>query len=77
MEVNNSFTPYTIVAGEPSVLSVKIFNLNPFPLNDAFWIDYLPAGIYLDDLVDSTIDCGGAIDATPGKERSFSSASGT
>ncbi len=60
-QMNKQFTPISIVSGGTSTISVTIFNPNSFPLTDAHYHDYFPAGITLANPVNLTITgCGSA-----------------
>jgi len=59
-EVNKSFSPYSIIAGNTSRLSITIFNPNAFSLLNASWTDTLPAGITLANPVNADTTCGAA-----------------
>jgi LPXTG-site transpeptidase (sortase) family protein len=60
-QMNKSFTPISIVAGETSVLSVTIYNPNSFPLTSAHYHDIFPSGISLANPVGVTNTCGGTV----------------
>jgi LPXTG-site transpeptidase (sortase) family protein len=68
-QINKSFTPINIVAGEISRLSITIYNPNPFELIDAAFLDdleYIQPGILIADPVNLTNSCGGAATANSG-----------
>ena len=65
-QINKSFTPISIVAGNVSRLSVTIFNPNAFGLINAAWTDTLPVGITLANPVNATTTCGGTVSAVAG-----------
>jgi len=67
-ELNKSFTPISIVAGQITRLNITIFNTNAFPLEDAAWTDNLigvQPGMRLADPVNLTNSCGGTVSAEP------------
>jgi len=68
-EVNKSFSPISIPAGDVSRLSVTIYNSNDFQIDDAAWTDDLigvQPGISIADPVNLTNTCGGTVTAVPG-----------
>jgi LPXTG-site transpeptidase (sortase) family protein len=68
-ELNKSFTPISMVAGETTRLRVTIFNTNAFPLLNAAWNDNLigvQPGIRIANPVNLVNTCGGAVVADPG-----------
>jgi len=65
-EINKSFSPISIIAGDSSRMSVTIFNPNPFQLNNASWTDNLPAGMTLANPVNAATTCGGIVTAVAG-----------
>ena len=77
-QINKSFTPFAIVVGATSVMSVTIYNPNSFQLDNAAWVDNLvsiqpglfianPAGVTLDDSNTPDTHCGSpTVTATPG-----------
>ena len=70
-DLNKSFSPISITAGEISTLSVSIFNSNSFDLtlssSPPAWIDILPSGMYFADPPNATTTCGGTV-TTVGNE---------
>jgi LPXTG-site transpeptidase (sortase) family protein len=60
-QINKSFTPISIVAGDTSILSVTIYNPNSFDLTSAHYRDFFPAGIILANPVGLTNSCGGTV----------------
>ena len=67
-ELNKSFTPISIVAGQVTRLNITIFNTNAFALEDASWIDNLTGvqpGMRLADPVNLSNTCGGTVTAEP------------
>src|SRR5271169_5836673 len=77
-QINKSFTPFSIVVGATSVLSVTIYNPNLFQLDNASWTDSplsAPAGVFIANPATVTVDdnnvpdthCGSpTVTATPG-----------
>lgn len=67
-EINKSFTPISIVAGQVSRLSVTVFNPNSFQLDNAAWADDLigiQPGLAIADPVNLTNTCSGSVIALP------------
>lgn len=78
-QINKSFDPISIVAGQISRLSVTIYNPNIFQLDNAAWTDdllYVQPGIYIANPVNITSDCGGIVTAVAG-QTIFSLSGGT
>jgi LPXTG-site transpeptidase (sortase) family protein len=68
-EINKSFSPISITAGQVSRLSVTIFNPNSFQLTDAAWSDNLigvQPGIFIANPPNASTTCGGTVTATAG-----------
>lgn len=68
-EINKSFLPISIVAGQTSRLSVTIFNPNGFQLINVAWSDNLTGvqpGITIANPVNLTNTCGGIVTAVAG-----------
>ena len=68
-EINKSFTPTSMAAGETSVLKVTVFNPNGDPLTNTAWTDNLVAvqpGLVIANPADVTNSCGGTVTAAPG-----------
>jgi len=68
-EINKSFSPISIAAGEISRLNITIFNPNSFQLDNAAWTDNLigvQPGILLANPVNLSNTCGGAVTAVAG-----------
>ncbi len=68
-ELNKSFTPVSITAGQVSRLRVAIFNSNPFELTNAAWSDNLVSvqpGLRLADPLNINNSCEGTVTAVPG-----------
>lgn len=68
-EINKSFSPISIVAGQTSRLSVTIFNPNGFQLISVAWNDNLVGvqpGIRIANPVNLTNTCGGTVTAVAG-----------
>jgi LPXTG-site transpeptidase (sortase) family protein len=68
-EINKSFTPISIVAGQTSVLKITIFNPNPSTLDNTSWTDNLVAvqpGLRVADPAGIVNTCGGSVTADPG-----------
>ena len=77
-QINKSFTPFAIVVGATSVMSVTIYNPNSFQLDNAAWVDNLvsiqpglfianPANVTIDDNNTPDTHCGSpTVTAIPG-----------
>src|SRR5215213_4852192 len=63
-EVNMRFSPISIPSGGTSLLSITIFNPNPFQLTNASWMDNLPTGIPAVGVTGNS--CGGTVNAATG-----------
>ena len=69
-EINKSFSPIAIIAGQTSRLSVTIFNPNTFQLINAVYADNLVGvqpGISIANPVNLTNTCGGSVNAVSGR----------
>jgi len=73
-EINKDFLPNTIASGGVSVLSVTIYNPNPFQLTNASWTDNMPTGMTVVG-VPANPQCGGTVTVGPGST-SFSLSGG-
>jgi len=68
-QINKSFTPISIVAGQVSRLEINIYNPNLFQLDNASFTDSLVGvqpGLRLANPVNMTNTCGGIVIAPPG-----------
>src|SRR5688500_3628242 len=68
-EINKSFSPISIVAGQTSRLSVTIFNPNGFQLINVAWTDNfvgVQPGIRIANPVNLANSCGGSVTAVAG-----------
>jgi LPXTG-site transpeptidase (sortase) family protein len=68
-QINESFTPISMVAGETSRLEINIYNPNLFNLDNASFTDSLVGvqpGLRIASPVNLSNDCGGVVIATAG-----------
>jgi LPXTG-site transpeptidase (sortase) family protein len=77
-QINKSFDPINVVAGQVSRLSVTIYNPNTFQLTDAAWTDdliHIQPGISISNPVNLSNGCNGGVTAIAG-QTSFSLSGG-
>src|SRR5512133_3081824 len=68
-EINKSFSPISIVAGQTSILSITIFNPNVFALTNTSWTDNLVGiqpGLKIANPPSVINSCGGTVTAVSG-----------
>jgi LPXTG-site transpeptidase (sortase) family protein len=66
VSISKFFSPNEVVAGETSLLTIRIKNTGNIALSNMNFTDNLPAGLLIDDSTESTNGCGGTLQATAG-----------
>ncbi len=66
VSISKFFTPDEVVAGETSLLTIRIKNTGNISLSNMNFTDNLPAGLLIDDSPASTNACGGTLQAAAG-----------
>lgn|GEM_PF-851050 len=66
VSISKFFTPNEVVAGETSLLTIRIKNTGNIALSNMNFTDNLPGGLLIDDSPAATNACGGTLQATAG-----------
>jgi uncharacterized repeat protein (TIGR01451 family) len=66
VSISKFFTPNEVVAGETSLLTIRIKNTGNIALSNMNFTDNLPGGLLIDNSPESTNACGGSLQADAG-----------